>query len=103
MATAFQRAENNRIKMTNIDLIGSIAGTFTTLAFIPQVIKTWRSRSAADISLVMFLLFSSGVVLWLVYGVLIGSKPVIIANTITLILALSILGLKIQDIIKKQR
>jgi MtN3 and saliva related transmembrane protein len=89
--------------MTNIDLIGSIAGTFTTLAFIPQVIKTWRSRSAADISLVMFLLFSSGVVLWLVYGVLIGSKPVIIANTITLILALSILGLKIQDIIKKQR
>lgn len=89
--------------MTTVDFVGTLAGALTTLAFIPQVIKTWRSRSAADISLVMFLLFSSGVLLWLIYGVLIGSKPVIIANIITLILALSILWLKIKDIIQQQK
>ncbi|MBI3771406.1 MAG: SemiSWEET transporter [Gammaproteobacteria bacterium] len=89
--------------MINVDLIGTLAGALTTLAFIPQVINTWRSRSAADISLVMFLLFSSGVLLWLVYGVLIGSKPVIIANIITLALALFILWLKIKDIVQQRQ
>lgn len=103
MATAFQRSDNSRLNMTHVDLIGTLAGGLTTLAFIPQVIKTWRSRSAADISLVMFLLFSSGVLLWLIYGVMIGSRPVIIANIITLILALSILWLKIKDIIQQRQ
>lgn len=81
--------------MTN--LIGTLAGILTTIAFIPQVIKTWRTRSARDISLFMFLLFSSGVLLWLVYGLLIDSMPIILANGITLALSVSILVLKLID------
>lgn len=76
------------------DLIGSVAGTLTTLSFLPQVLKTYRSRSAKDISLVMFLLFSLGVFLWLLYGLSIQSMPIIISNFITLVLSLSILAMK---------
>lgn len=74
--------------------LGTAAGTLTTIAFIPQVIKTWRSKSAADISLGMFLIFSAGVCLWLWYGILLNALPIIIANAITLILALLILFFK---------
>ncbi|MEK6551315.1 MAG: SemiSWEET transporter [Pseudomonadota bacterium] len=77
-------------------LLGIAAGSATTLAFIPQVIKTWRTRSTHDISLGMFLLFSTGLVLWLIYGVLIGSWPIIIANSVTLVLALMIVVLKLR-------
>jgi MtN3 and saliva related transmembrane protein len=77
------------------DIIGMAAGTLTTLSFLPQVVKTWRSHSAKDISLGMFLLFSLGVLLWLIYGVMIQSAPVVIANSITLILSLSILLMKL--------
>lgn len=80
--------------MPETELLGLIAGTLTTLAFLPQVIKTWKSRSAQDISLGMFLLFSAGVALWLVYGIRLGALPIIAANAITLILSLSILGMK---------
>ena len=90
--------------MNWVEIIGALAGTLTTIAFIPQVIKTWRSRSAGDISLFMFLLFSTGVALWLVYGIAIGSVPVIVANAITLMLALSILVLKIRFLwLQRQR
>lgn len=89
--------------MNHIDLIGSIAGLLTTIAFVPQVVKTWRSGSAEDISLFMFILFSSGVLLWLVYGLAIDSRPVIIANGITLVLALSILALKLRDMWRQRR
>ncbi len=77
-------------------LLGIAAGTLTTLAFVPQVVKTWRTRSTHDISLGMFLLFSTGLVLWLIYGVWIGSWPIIIANTVTLALALTILYFKLR-------
>lgn len=77
-------------------LLGIAAGSLTTLAFLPQVIKTWRTRSTHDISLGMFLLFSTGLVLWLIYGVWIGSWPIIIANAITLVLALTILYFKLR-------
>jgi MtN3 and saliva related transmembrane protein len=77
------------------DIIGAAAGTLTTISFLPQVIKTWQSRSAKDISLGMFLLFSLGVLLWLIYGVMIQSTPILIANTITLILSLAILLMKL--------
>lgn len=77
-------------------LLGIVAGSLTTLAFIPQVIRTWRTRSTHDISLGMFLLFSTGLVLWLMYGALIGSWPIIIANTVTLVLALVIVVLKLR-------
>jgi MtN3 and saliva related transmembrane protein len=68
----------------------------TTCSFLPQVVKTRRSRSATDISLIMFSLFSVGVLIWLVYGLMIHAAPVIIANAITLALALAILIMKIR-------
>ena len=75
---------------------GLVAGTLTTAAFVPQVYKTWRSRSAADISLGMFLLFSLGVLLWLLYGIAIDAAPVILANAVTLLLSLTILIMKVR-------
>lgn len=78
------------------NLLGLLAGTLTTASFLPQVIKTWRSRSAGDISLVMFALFSLGVLLWIVYGFTVGALPVIVANVITLLLSLTILIFKIR-------
>lgn len=77
-------------------LLGLGAGSLTTLAFVPQVLKTWRSKSGDDISLGMFLLFSTGVLLWLIYGILIDALPVIVANAITLLLSLTILALKLR-------
>ena len=76
--------------------IGSVAAFCTTLSFLPQLIRVWRRKSARDISLTMFLLFSFGVVCWLVYGLGIGSAPIIAANTVTLVLALAILVLKLR-------
>jgi len=76
------------------DILGMIAGTLTTIAFVPQVVKTWRSKSTEDISYGMFILFSLGLVMWLAYGIVINALPIIISNTITLALALVILGLK---------
>ena len=78
-----------------IDVLGFVAGIFTTIAFIPQVIKTWNSKSAEDVSFLMFIFFLLGVLLWCAYGWEIHSIPVIIANAITFILALSIIILKI--------
>jgi len=89
----------NRLKriihMNRAELLGLIAGLFTTIAFVPQVLKTWKSKQADDISLGMFVIFSIGVALWIAYGFIIGSLPVILANSITLTLALAILALKL--------
>jgi MtN3 and saliva related transmembrane protein len=79
-----------------VDLIGSAAAVCTTISFLPQLIKVWRLKSARDISLIMFLLFSTGVALWLSYGILIASWPVIVANGFTLIFAVAILILKLR-------
>ena len=76
------------------DLLGLAAGALTTLSFIPQVLKTWKSRSAKDISFGMFLLFSLGVLLWLIYCINIDSMPIILANLATLILSLTIMLMK---------
>lgn len=84
-----------KFSMETTDLVGSLAGTLTTVSFIPQVIKTWRSQSASDISFSMFLLFSLGVLLWLVYGASIHSLPIVLANGITLALSLSIIAMKL--------
>jgi MtN3 and saliva related transmembrane protein len=78
------------------NLIGVIAGTLTTIAFVPQVIKTWRTRQAADLSLGMLIVFNAGVALWEVYGWLAGAMPVIAANAVTLVLSMSILVLKVR-------
>ena len=80
--------------MTLIDLLGLSAGSLTTISFVPQVIKTWRSKSADDISTGMFAIFSIGLVMWLIYGLYLQSLPIIIANTVTLVLTLVILILK---------
>ncbi len=82
--------------MEYTNLLGLAAGTLTTAAFVPQVIKTWRTRSTHDISLGMFALFNAGLVLWLLYGVQIGSAPIVIANTITLAFASIILYFKLR-------
>jgi MtN3 and saliva related transmembrane protein len=79
-----------------MDAIGSVAATCTTISFLPQLIRVWRRKSAEDISLAMFLLFSFGVACWLMYGIGIGSAPIVAANAITLALALAILALKLR-------
>ncbi len=77
-----------------IQMLGLVAGACTTIAFLPQVIKTWRSRSAKDLSLSMFSIFTLGVGLWLIYGLLDNNVPVIAANLITLMLAATLLVFK---------
>lgn len=79
-----------------IDVLGWIAGILTTIAFLPQLLKTWKSKSAKDVSLEMMVVFSIGVFLWLIYGFAIGAQPVIACNFVTLILSLLILILKIR-------
>lgn len=79
-----------------VENIGFIAAICTTTAFVPQLVRVVRLRSARDISLGTFLLFSIGVFLWLVYGIYIGSKPVIASNGATLGLLLSILYFKMR-------
>ena len=64
--------------------IGYIAGIITTLAFVPQVVRSWRTRSTRDLSLVWLVAFSTGVALWLVYGILLREPPIIAANATTL-------------------
>jgi MtN3 and saliva related transmembrane protein len=76
--------------------LGFAAAFCTTAAFVPQLVRVLRFRSARDISLPTFLLFSVGVFLWLLYGLYTGSKPVIASNIVTLILSLSILFLKLR-------
>ncbi|WP_413166498.1 SemiSWEET transporter [Capilliphycus salinus ALCB114379] len=76
--------------------IGLLAGSLTTIAFLPQVIKTWKTKSTRDVSLEMFVIFCTGVFLWIVYGALIGDLPVVAANIVTLSLASTILFFKLK-------
>jgi MtN3 and saliva related transmembrane protein len=82
--------------MNAIQLLGLVAGSLTTASFLPQVIKTWKSRSAKGLSLSMFLVFCVGVFLWLVYGIMVKDLPIIIANLITLVLASTLLIFKLK-------
>ncbi len=84
-----------------VDLLGAVAGTLTTAAFVPQVIKTLRSGQTRDISLVMWLSFCAGVALWLIYGIVLGAWPIIAANVPTLGLAGIILTIKIRNLGKE--
>ena len=81
---------------THVDALGLVAGCLTTAAFVPQVVQVVRSRSARDVSLATFALFSAGVALWLVYGVVLGAVPVILANAVTLVLSVAILVCKLR-------
>ena len=78
------------------DFIGYLAACCTTFSFLPQVIRAWQTRDTKAISLGMYLVFVSGVALWLVYGLIIGNQPMIVANVITLVLAGAVLWMKLR-------
>ena len=82
--------------METIDILGLVAGTCTTIAFVPQVLQVWRSRSARDISLGMYSVFIVGVALWLIYGLAVQAMPVVISNCVTLVLASAVLIMKLR-------
>ena len=82
--------------MSYVELVGFAAGILTTIALLPQVIKIWKTKSTKDISLGMFITFTTGIFLWLIYGILINSTPIILANIVTFILSLTILVFKIR-------
>jgi MtN3 and saliva related transmembrane protein len=77
-----------------METLGYIAGILTTIAFVPQVMQIYKTKSAEDVSLAMFLLFTAGVVMWLIYGIQSNAFPVIVANSITLLLSCVILFFK---------
>jgi MtN3 and saliva related transmembrane protein len=75
--------------------IGLLAGTMTTLSFVPQLLRTWRLRRAHDMSGWWLASFMTGITLWLIYGILLPSMPIIVANSATLALILPILAMKV--------
>ena len=79
-----------------VNAIGLAAAVCTTISFVPQLIRVWRLRSAREISLIMFLVFSLGTFLWLLYGIFIHAVPIILANAVSLVLSLAILALKLR-------
>ena len=82
--------------MNTTIMMGYFAGFLTTISFLPQVVKTWKSRSASDLSWGMFSVFSVGVMFWLIYGFLIQEPPIIFWNSVTLALVLAILVMKLK-------
>jgi len=85
-----------RVNMDVAEVVGLTAGILTTIAFLPQVRHSWKTKSTKDISLPMFLTFCTGVVLWFIYGVMIHSLPVILANGVTFVLVGAILIMKLK-------
>lgn len=83
------------------ELVGLIAACLTTASFLPQAVMVLRTGRTEGISLVMYVMFTAGVATWLGYGMLIGSLPVIIANAITLVLAASILAMKVRSVLAR--
>ena len=80
----------------NLEWLGYLAATLTTLAFVPQAAKTIRSRDTSGISLGMYVVFTVGIVCWFGYGIALGSWPMILANAVTFLLAAVILVLKLR-------
>jgi MtN3 and saliva related transmembrane protein len=80
--------------MRMITLLGFVAGALTTISFVPQAVKTWRSRHCDDLSWGMLVLFAAGVGTWLAYGLITSNPPIIAANAVTLALVLLIGGMK---------
>lgn len=79
-----------------MEWMGYMAAALTTVSFVPQAIKTIRSRDTHGISLAMYVIFTAGVACWFGYGVFLGSWPMIAANSVTFVLAVTILGLKLR-------
>ena len=82
--------------MNSIKIMGLVAGTLTTISFLPQVIQTWKTRSAKDLSLGMFSVFCVGTFLWLMYGIFINDIVIILSNSVTLLLASILLYFKLR-------
>lgn len=82
--------------MANMEWAGYLAAAMTTLAFVPQAIKTIRTRDTRGISLGMYVVFTIGIAFWLVYGIALGSTPMILSNIVTFMLSATILGLKLK-------
>lgn len=85
-----------KVLPTMVEVIGLVAAVLTTGSFIPQVLKIIKTRDVSSISLFMYVIFTLGVFLWLVYGIMGAQMAVILANAVTLVLALLILGMKIR-------
>ncbi|BAY45762.1 hypothetical protein SAMD00079811_33690 [Scytonema sp. HK-05] len=82
--------------MDFITILGLVAATLTTFSFLPQMLKTWQTKSAKDVSYAMLITFNTGVFLWLMYGISLRALPIILANGVTLFFNLIILWLKIK-------
>jgi MtN3 and saliva related transmembrane protein len=80
--------------MHPITALGFVAGTLTTLSFLPQVHKAWSTKRCDDLSMGMLLTFGAGVLLWMIYGLCLRAAPIILANVVTLMLILALIGLK---------
>lgn len=83
--------------MNIVSVIGLAAAACTTISFVPQVLKTIKTRETKDISLSMYLIFTAGIIFWLIYGILIGDLPIILANSITGVLTSTVLIMKIKN------
>jgi len=84
------------MSVTLDEWLGFAAATLTTVSFVPQAWMTFRTRNVSGISLAMYSAFTLGIALWLVYGIRIGAWPLIVANTVTLVLAGAVLAMKIR-------
>lgn len=80
--------------MTSVDVLGMAAGVISSITFLPQVIKTWQTKSASDISLLMFTFATVSVIMWLAYGIILNSIPIIFTNSTVLLLSLIMLYFK---------
>jgi MtN3 and saliva related transmembrane protein len=79
-----------------VTVVGLVAAFLTTVSFVPQVLRTWNTRSTKDISLAMFVAYTTGIGLWLIYGIFLRDIPIIASNAVTFVLAAIILGLKLR-------
>lgn len=84
--------------MQTLDVVGYIAASLTTFAFVPQVIQAIRTRDLRDVSLAMYVTFWLGIALWLVYGIMLSAWPIIIANALTLVLSGIVLAMKLRQV-----
>ena len=84
------------MSITLIDVVGSAAACLTTASFVPQAWQSFKTRDVSGISLGMYSVFTVGVALWLVYGLLLESWPVVVANTVTLVFSIAILVMKLR-------
>ena len=82
--------------MNDMEWTGYVAATLTTLAFLPQALKTIRSKDTRSISLGMYVVFTIGIGFWLAYGIVLGSMPMILSNIVTLVLSAAILAMKLK-------